>query len=445
MGPFKNNEKAWKIYLSALESMLGDDTSPQNEVFQPLAVLKQADWDNVGAPNFNLYREYVMSDTLTRWGAMGTDSGKSLVEVYGDFLARIIKRVAENASSSTDLNDEDKKKIKELEVIHDEALKSKVFYKSKANSDWKDYLLDNQDDPHRLSKQEFYNQNTNWILSNGFNDQAKSYAFQILRILDKTSDPDLRILNAVRQNYEDNPLMKNRLPERIEWEDEEFKKTLLHKQDVSGDIFKFKSGTLNQSVTINSSTSESKTVSTSWGGSIGFSAGPFNFGGGASGSKLEQEARDKATAVSMSFENIQEFSIERDDWFSMYILERFGPDLPEYWGPNGFLNVIPTSIVLVKGVKINVVSSNNYSKRVEEHFKAKKTVGWGPFKFSGSYSRTSIYSKVEVNGDSFTITSLGDDAYLLGFRCAQLHSKEQINYLNDSLITFQNFKVKTKS
>jgi hypothetical protein len=285
-------------------------------------------------------------------------------------------------------------------------------------------------------------QSSNWIIAQGFHDQAQSYAFQILKILDKTGDPNLKILNAVRNNFEKNPLMKNRLPERIEWEDEPFKMSLFHKQDVSGDIFRFKRETLQKSMTINNSTSESSTVSTSWGGSIGVSYGPFSFGGGASGSRLEQEARDKATSVTMSFENIQEFSIERADWFSMYILERFGAMLPEFWGPDGLLNVIPTSVVLVKGVRVNVVSNNSYSKRVEEHFQAKKTVGWGPFKFSANYSRDSIYSKVEVNGDSFSITSLGDEVYLLGYRCGLLHAEEDIKYFTESQKNFVTFLLK---
>jgi hypothetical protein len=402
-------------------------------------VLKQADWDNVGKPNYNLYREYVLSNTLTRWGGLGTDSGKKLTEVYGDFLARVIKKVAEEGSSHDDLNDEDRQRMSEFKTLHQEALDNKVFYKNKAKIDWNEYLMDHQDDPYRLSENEFYSQNSSWIIAQGFHDQAQSYAFQILRILDKTGDPDYKLLNAVRNNFEKNPLMKNRLPERVEWEDEPFKMSLFHKQEVSGDIFRFKKETLQQKTTINSSTSESRTVSTSWSGSIGVNYGPFSFGGGGSGSKLEQEARDKAISVSMSFENIQEFSIERPDWFSMYVLERFVEMLPEYWGPEGLFNVIPTSIVLVKGVRINVVSSNSYSKRVEEHFRAKKSVGWGPFKFSANYSRDSIYSKVEVNGDSFSITSLGDEVYLLGYRCALLHSDDGSKFLSESNETLASY------
>lgn len=441
MNPFSNNEKAWNLYLKVLEEMVGDSNSPEEETFQPLAVLKQADWDNVDKPNFNLYREYMVSNLLPRWGGMGTDSGKKLTEVYGDFLARLIKIISQDAGSSTQLNDEDKKRIKEFDLLHTESKKDEKFYNEKAKIEWEEYLMDNESNPYRLSQYEFYNQNSNWIIAQGYKDQATSYAYQILKIMEKTQDPDLRILNVVRNNFEKNPLMKIRLPERADWEDEIYKMALFLKQDISGDIFRFKRETLEQTKTINSSTSESRTVSTSWSGSVGINYGPFSFGGGGSGSRLEQEARDKATSVTMTFNNIQEFSIERSDWFSMYIIERYGKRLPEFWGENGLFNVIPTSIVLVKGIRVNVVSSNSYSKRVEEHFQAKKSVGWGPFKFSAKYRRDSIYSKIEVNGDSFTITSLTDDAYILGFRCALPHSKDDNIYMAKCREEFEKFQL----
>src|SRR5690606_11284591 len=124
-----------------------------------------------------------------------------------------------------------KKRIKEFETLHKEAKKDEKYYFEKAKIEWGEYLMDNEDNPHRLSKYEFYNQNTSWIIGQGYSDQASSYAYQILKILEKTQDPDLRILNIVRNNFEKNPLMKERLPERPEWEDEIYKMSLFHKQD----------------------------------------------------------------------------------------------------------------------------------------------------------------------------------------------------------------------
>src|SRR5947207_2653216 len=118
---FSDERRSWKLYLKAIETIVGGDDSPEGEVMQPLAVLKFVDWDHANVPNYNSYRQWMFANDVLRWGGLGTRTGTSFTKVYGDFLIYLMKWVSDNAKQTPELSDEERKKIERFTLLQEKA------------------------------------------------------------------------------------------------------------------------------------------------------------------------------------------------------------------------------------------------------------------------------------------------------------------------------------
>lgn len=426
---FENEERSWKLYLKAIETIVGGDQSPESEVFQPLAVLQQVDFDNQNAPFFNYFRQYMFANMMPRWGGLGVPSGSSFTQIFGDFLNRLIDVISQDQTTIGELTVEEERAIERQKIFYENAEKEAAYYNSRAEQAWIDYYRVNADNPMRDSKDEFLQRNTDHILATGWERKEHSATYNILRILTRI-DADMQLVNGVHENFFSD-LYKERYPEKIEWEQMQNKWIKVLKQGVGVDIFRFKKGSNNQGFSIDSASTESTTISTRWGGTLGVRRGIFSFKGSFEATRLEEEAYQKSTSVSLGFEHFGEFPLERSEWFSKYIIDRFGALLPEFWGPRGYLSVIPTSVVLAKGISINIVTDETHTSKAETHFRAGGSIGFGPFNFGGGNYRDYIHSSFENRGNNFSIRSTNDDVYVIGYRCATPHAVETTRYYSD--------------
>lgn len=133
----------------------------------------------------------------------------------------------------------------------------------------------------------------------------------------------------------------------------------------------------------------------SWGG--GASYGRFLFGASAStsGSISKDYSSLDTSDFKMSFELVQ-VPLSRP-WFSPEFLKNTawrwaqgsGMDALSDGGqpPQGQLVAYPTTAIFVRNISIDFKELHQTESEYRQHIEAKTSVGWGPFKFSGSYTR----------------------------------------------------------
>ena len=135
-----------------------------------------------------------------------------------------------------------------------------------------------------------------------------------------------------------------------------------------------------EALDINEATSSSQYLETRWNasGSVSF-LGLFRAGGlSAEGKDIEEHFKADTTNVQVSFDNIQEFTIARGAWYDEQIIRRYlnkvKPDA--FWGPNGALNLIPRSVIVVRGMKMHIACTSQTLDRIEHHLSGSADAGF---------------------------------------------------------------------
>lgn len=138
-----------------------------------------------------------------------------------------------------------------------------------------------------------------------------------------------------------------------------------------------------------------------WSAGASVNFGLFSIGGGASGSKIEMAANQKASKLKARLKFTQ-VPICRP-WFDPGFFSMRGWKLDELWDlnfsgkkvsdgaakPTGRLVAYPITALFVKDVLFTFDEADSQSKYVESHVKGGGSVGWGPFRVGGSYSHGS--------------------------------------------------------
>lgn len=122
--------------------------------------------------------------------------------------------------------------------------------------------------------------------------------------------------------------------------------------------------------------------------------------GSASNETIRTHAENDTGKINIHCDNIQAFSVDRGMWFKAGLISRFRDRMPAgFWGQGGRLNLIPASVVLVRGVHITVETSTE----VTDYLFNKRTVGGsagfsiGPWRVGGGGSRTTIEESYSMN------------------------------------------------
>ncbi len=162
----------------------------------------------------------------------------------------------------------------------------------------------------------------------------------------------------------------------------------------------------------------------SWGASAGVNFGLFSVGGEAGGSKTEASDDQKSENFSATFEFTQ-VPICRP-FFEPGFFPMRSWTLDKKWDltwdkkvsdgtakPNGRLVAYPVSALFVRKVSIKSSSWARHSDYMSKTTKGGGSVGYGPFRVGGSYSKGSENrnTEMQVQGDELTIPGL----QLIGF------------------------------
>jgi len=162
--------------------------------------------------------------------------------------------------------------------------------------------------------------------------------------------------------------------------------------------------------------SYSKQTHSSTSGGGGFNFGLWRVGGSGGSTKDTSLGSLDASDFYMEF-SITQVSLSRP-WFSPEFLlntawrfkEKLGQDaLSDGNVPaKGQLTSYPTTAIFIKDVKIKSSSVHNFAETISSSLTAGASVGWGPFRISGSHSDSSTATTTRNNivGDTLTIEGM---------------------------------------
>jgi hypothetical protein len=368
---------AWERWAQLLVDRYSNKEG--GDIIQPLAVAYPALFDQTNK-YLGRYFENMFSDRLPQWNPIPdltpeyVASGASLAKGYKFFLYSLTSELVKTATPAQKqaINDattllEDS--AKELQTINEDINNEWKIEKSKDPTLRRDvWERDNKIYLRRLPKQNDFNSKlANYIraVSDAGQAEATMIAEQITLLEDPTQK--IRLPNSTRRANDDDPST---------WGE-------YLKQEFTENISDFKSSgpsSIPELLTISETSSESNYISKTWnvGGSVSF-LGLFRSGGiDVSQSEIEEHVRSSTTSINFQAEGIQEFKVSRGEWYDEQIIKYFmakvSPDT--FWGNKGLLNLIPRSVIAVRGAKITVECSSTALDRYEQHIRGGADAGF---------------------------------------------------------------------
>ena len=417
--PFSSAKRAWKIYLTAIEGFFGDPGA--NLTIQPLSVAKQADWDYPNASRFNTFKQWLIVNQILPWAGFGTEMGKSFENQWELFLYKCLSSIKPIEDRITP---EDVAKINEYDKKRDDAFREQKIRKGRLEKAWEEYVrITPAGAPDRKSKSEFFRDDPDFSRVQELDLEIKSNNAQVKKIKLKYADLSYIEINKAIDFWNSTD-GKFRLPERIEDESVEENYSSYSKQFIDGDIFRFKTETNTRSYTFEEASVESSSSESNWGGSLGVDFGFWGFSAGASGNTLERMSQSDITKLEMSFSNVQEFPVRRGRWFDIALIEKYGESLIEFWGASGSMNVLPVSVILVRGSQIKITASESFVHEFQKHVNGSGGVRIGPFKIGGGGGSTQRRYSYHFDGSTMEIKDESGLPDIVAFKCYQPFSKE---------------------
>ena len=180
-----------------------------------------------------------------------------------------------------------------------------------------------------------------------------------------------------------------------------------------------------------------KRVETKWKVKAKAKWGIFSGGGSVEKREMEELSEKSSFSCEISFKRFQEVEIFRDRWFQDVLFSTIGKDLEAFWGPGGLLASIPVSLMMSRGMKIEVAISDEYRKKLEKFFASGGSVSFGPF-FSGggSYSKDEKYMDYRKTESGFVLEDNEKTIRILGARVKRFNwSDERANAYHSEIET----------
>lgn len=152
--------------------------------------------------------------------------------------------------------------------------------------------------------------------------------------------------------------------------------------------------------------------------------GALSVGGSAGGKTEKKHEVSEVTNFEMSF-SVAQIPLSRP-WFDPTFLEsrawRLAPNALDVSAlsdgeipPKGLMVAYPTSVIFVRDVRVNFEELHDESSELRKELKAGGSVGYGPFKLGGKYSRAQEEKTIKTRIDKKGLTVEG--MQIIGFRC----------------------------
>jgi hypothetical protein len=192
-----------------------------------------------------------------------------------------------------------------------------------------------------------------------------------------------------------------------------------YRASLTDGLQSFLSDEFNWSIDLTEASEKTSRFEDRWSAGAGFSYfAVFGANGGADNETIRKHAELDTSAIKIHFSNIQSFTVDRGNWFKPGVISQFRDRMPPgFWGEAGRLNLIPTQVILVRGLRIEVLTS----AQVTDYFFNKKSAGGGagfrigPWRIGGSGHRTTIEESYEMHRSStgFLLEDVSQRAQIL--------------------------------
>jgi len=386
---------AWKRWHQLLVSRLGNSDGRGGDIIQPLAVASPALFDQSSAA-LGRYYENMYSDRVPQWSAVAdlspeyVASGASLAKGYRFFLYSLSSSLVKTATP------EQKAQIVAAAKVMESASKALSEFEKEIDEKWD--LASKTDPGLRRDVWESENLDIADRRRVKVSDRERAVADYVVALADSGHAEATLISEQITAM--DDPTQKIKLPKtRRQANEDPAIWEQFYRQEFVEDVLEFKAkAPLSETLEINETVRESEFLESRWslGGSVNF-LGVFRSGGvDASQTETNEKLRADTTSIKVHIDGIQEFIVNRGAWYDENILKHYMSDVDaeEFWGANGKLNLIPRSVIAVRGVEVTVECSSETLDRYENHINAGADVGFwiGAFRvgLAGGYSRDEV-------------------------------------------------------
>ena len=420
MSVFNRDDDAYAAWTKAIEDFAGNPGSPA--VIQSPTVLRPLKVKDDVNPNLAWFRRLIVGDSIPLYGKLNPlayvdATNKSVGDGYKQYIAAL------NAVAIRKyVNPNDQAEIDKAVQSYIQAQTALTAFVRDATRDW---VKQKSADPE-LSRAAWddsygsmgYTPERNLLLSDSQMKYGKYKALatpypELARIAESLSKVDsgstsqvyLPNSEAVAKLGPDawDPYFRTDLDLGIDWSD-----------------FWANDAPDARAIREDSATSSSYEHRWSAGGSASY--GFFNVGGSASGGNIERHFREGTQALRMSFKRLVLGTVTRGKWFDGGLVSS-APyykwvDADEYWGANGTLNLIPTGVIIGRGLTIEIDTSQTAYDEFQSWYQQSAGGGFsfGPWSVGGSEgSSTSSDSVTNTSsGQTVRIVDNSAQAYLIG-------------------------------
>jgi len=409
---FKNDGRdAWAALHNGILAGLKGEKELTGVVVQPLQVAERADWDTQNR-FLNLYREQRIANLMPTWNAVYVpNTGVNVPDEYQAFMDQLNSEVIKDAGVA------DPKKLERLDLerktVQDKLQKSEYH----VNQQWDRYVANNRGKPP-LSRSQ-------WETDYGYSATRFTYQTEVSAAIAaymrevNTAGGDLLEVGRALSAFSD---PRQRLPLPQDDDDASLPPDswqYWYRAGLTDDINNFLNTKNVWDIELNEHSVRTSKFEDRWSGGANVSFfGLFGVSGSVSNETIRTHSETDTSSIKIHFENIQSFAIDRGQWFKAGLISRFRDRMPDgFWGQGGRLNLIPASITLVRGVKIEV----NTSSTVTDYYFNKRTTGgnagfsFGPWRVGGGGSRTTIEENYNMQrtASGFTIEDMSSRAQII--------------------------------
>lgn len=409
---FENDGRdAWAALHHGILAALSGGGELRGVQIQPLQIAERADWDTENSL-LNSYREQRIANQVPTWNAVYLpNTGVNVPDEYYAFIDQLNADIVKGAGAPNP--DRLKQLDSERRVAQDKLQKNEAH----VNHEWDRYVANHRGAPPLSRVQwevDFGFSATRQNLQNEVNLSLAAYMREV-----NTAEGDLlevgRALSALADPRQRIPLPQDENDTQLpsgSWQ-------YWYRAGLTDDIKLFLKTRFAWDIELVDHATRTDRFEDRWsaGASVSY-FGVFGASGSVSNETIRHHAEKDTSSVKIHFENIQSFPVDRGAWFKPGLISRFRDRMPPgFWGQGGRLNLIPSSVILVKGVKIEVTTSTE----VTDYFFNKKSAGGsagfsiGPWRVGGNGGRSTIEESYSMNrtGSGFVIEDTSGRAQVL--------------------------------
>jgi hypothetical protein len=415
---------AWSRMYQYIESRFALQMNglPKGTKILMLPVAPNSAWDE-RREKLRLLEEYRWADQMPGLSWLYVRSaGKRLSEGYGKFLQQAIVTTYAQSALDTEL----KTALVNLweEQTYLQGLLNQAI--EEAETAYEAYLAITPK-PQQLKKIDFYERRGYQTKINVIEQQLHEAGTTAAVLAPAVESPDITQLKAAYERFKQ-PSQTTSLPINEETLNDPQKWRPLYNSYVGGGYERMQQFLAQRAPSVENiveSSSESSYFNRQWSASVNVNfLGFLRVGGGSiSHEETDERVRSDTTGLSVGWENMEVFPIERDTWYSDQIIDTYAPrfsrnKFQEYFGTLGAMEMIPVGLLVARGLRFTLQTSSYARDYSYEHMHASADagirIGWYTIGGGGDYSSTKIETRIDTSTDQISFTDLTGRGKVLG-------------------------------